>query len=140
MHELEDEVKQLRSELSPQYSQLLLQYASYDKPQQDRWGGGSSRGRQCSGGARHMGRGRKGEADKPVCVCVCLCVRVRTSMCTRLHPISPPPLPQNHSFVAWYPCRKFFECLYEALIAVVDDAFGRLGKKPDIEREVSQRS
>jgi hypothetical protein len=41
-----------------------------------------------------------------------------------------PPAP------AYLSCRKFFEALYDALIAILDDAFDRLKKRPDIEREV----
>jgi len=67
IRELEEEVEKLRLELSPLYSQLILKYSSYAKPQQD---------------------------------------------------------------------RMFFESLYTTLNAVLDEAFGRLGKKAEIEREV----
>lgn len=33
--------------------------------------------------------------------------------------------------------RQFFETMYSVLIAVLDESFLRLGKKEDIEREVS---
>lgn len=34
--------------------------------------------------------------------------------------------------------RQFFETLYTVLIALLDEAFGRLGKRADIEREVGE--
>ncbi len=35
-------------------------------------------------------------------------------------------------------CRKFFEALYESLICIMDDAFERLKKRPEIEKELGQ--
>ncbi len=49
-----------------------------------------------------------------VCVCVCVCVCVTVSL---LH-------------------RKFFEALYESLICILDEAFDRLKKRPEIEKEM----
>lgn len=36
IHELEEETKQLRMQVSPIYSEIILKHSSYEKPQQDR--------------------------------------------------------------------------------------------------------
>jgi len=69
IRELEDEMGQLRLEISPIYSEIILKYSTYEKPQQD---------------------------------------------------------------------RMFFELLYETLINIMDEAFTKLSKRPEIENEIGQ--
>uniref|UniRef100_A0A7R9YXI8 Uncharacterized protein n=1 Tax=Chlamydomonas euryale TaxID=1486919 RepID=A0A7R9YXI8_9CHLO len=67
LKELEEETKDLRMQISPIYTSIIMQYSSYKRPQQDRY---------------------------------------------------------------------FFETLYSTLITLADEAFSKLQRRPDIEREV----
>jgi hypothetical protein len=69
LNELDEEIKQLRQQISPVYSEIILKHSSYKQPQQD---------------------------------------------------------------------KLFFEAMYETLIQIVDEAFSKQNRRPDIEREVGQ--
>lgn len=69
LNELDEEIKQLRQQISPVYSEIILKHSSYKQPQQD---------------------------------------------------------------------KLFFEAMYETLIQIIDEAFSKQNRRPDIEREIGQ--